>query len=374
MLPILPRIMLWKDKELISQFFELDSINEEFSKVIDKLAETPQLVTISELKIFNEVYYQTTRIVFEHPMPSDIDEYIKDIKGNLGWYFAAELVLTIIYFVLLLRDGYNVDEQPLNKFFVNSLREQCAGSVYWKPFEECFQKISRQKRLIKYKFKPSPYPPLIIKYDYVVSWDKITRDYELSCVEYVLSLWEDMNDRYIISKEISKSLENRVRTSAVQIKTAQVERYFKNYFSSYLNNEKTKDEETNLKEKLREKNKEIEKLNNRVAILEMANNNLKKCIDTIVPDNNEETKTFSLKEIVDYCKGCVDWNDTKSIVAMLNKFLRNKGCTEEESKMVDGIEDIFKKRLGIGITVENANIGVNSPGNIIANKVTEYEK
>ena len=119
----------------------------------------------------------------------------------------------------------------------------------------------------------------------------------------------------------------------MQIKTAQVERYFKNYFSSYLNNEKTKDEETNLKEKLREKNKEIEKLNNRVAILEMANNNLKKCIDTIVPDNNEETKTFSLKEIVDYCKGCVDWNDTKSIVAMLNKFLRNKGCTEEESKI-----------------------------------------
>ncbi len=55
-----------------------------------------------------------------------------------------------------------------------------------------------------------------------------------------------------------------------------------------------------------------------------------------------DTRSFTLKELVDYCKNCVDWNDAKSIVAMLYKFIRNG--TDEEQALVDSIEKEFNNR------------------------------
>lgn len=57
----------------------------------------------------------------------------------------------------------------------------------------------------------------------------------------------------------------------------------------------------------------------------------------------EKVRTFSLREIVDYCKGAVEWDDVKGIVVMLNKLLRRTG-TDEELDMVDSLEREFGRR------------------------------
>ena len=64
---------------------------------------------------------------------------------------------------------------------------------------------------------------------------------------------------------------------------------------------------------------------------------------TAADTNIEKARTFSLREIVDYCKGAVEWDDVKGIVAMLNKLLRRTG-TEKELGMVDSIEREFCMR------------------------------
>ena len=78
--------------------------------------------------------------------------------------------------------------------------------------------------------------------------------------------------------------------------------------------------------------------------------------------------TFTLSQIVEYCKGRVVWEDARPIVAMLNTLLRGY-ASREDFEQVDGIETAFLKRTGVGILVKNAEIEVNSPGNIIAKNI-----
>lgn len=54
-------------------------------------------------------------------------------------------------------------------------------------------------------------------------------------------------------------------------------------------------------------------------------------------------RIFTLSQIRNYCVDCVEWADVKSIVVMLNKLLRSVG-TDEDSDLIDSIEEEFKKR------------------------------
>ena len=78
--------------------------------------------------------------------------------------------------------------------------------------------------------------------------------------------------------------------------------------------------------------------------------------------------TFTLSQIVEYCKKRVVWEDARPIVTMLNTLLRGY-ASHEDFEQVDGIETAFLKRTGVGIQVKNAEIEVNSPGNIIAKNI-----
>ena len=63
-------------------------------------------------------------------------------------------------------------------------------------------------------------------------------------------------------------------------------------------------------------------------------------------DKKNETgkeRRFTLVEIVEYCKRCVEWRNVESIVAMLNKLLR-RIATDEDSELIDSIEVEFMNR------------------------------
>lgn len=340
MVPILPRILLWTDKEELTDFFDLDDVNEEFHDVLEELKNTPQLESIDEVKLFNEVYYQATRIVYEHPSPEILPRYVADIKSNLGWNFGAELVMTMVYYLLFLIEKA---ERPINKFYIQLIRNKLYRSVYWKPFKHCFERLKKEKRYLKYTFKPCPYPVNVIRYEYIISWDIITHDFELSSIEQVLDLWEDIDDKYTAANMINNSMLIKYSGAERLKKREELEGFFKQYLNECKYRKKQKDEEIDIHEELRKKNDEIEELRSQLSILEMCNKSLKLSNDSMVSDDGV-MKSFTLQEIVAYCKRIPDWSDVRSIVSMLNRLLRKDG-TEEDHKMVDSIEEEFLNRI-----------------------------
>ena len=58
----LPREFLWTDKKSMDDFFRLSPVNEDFFEVFQSLRNEPFNVAIDAVKVFNEVYYQVTRM------------------------------------------------------------------------------------------------------------------------------------------------------------------------------------------------------------------------------------------------------------------------------------------------------------------------
>lgn len=344
MIPILPRQLLWKEKEAMDEFFELDRINEDFFDVFITLREEPFAVQADEVKVFNEVYYQVTRMVFEHPLPSDLDNYVGDIKANMGWNYSAELVMSMAYYLLAL-----VDKQvrPLNKFFTKAINERFYGCLYWKPFKHRFEKLKKEKRTVKYSFLPQPVEVEWLR-DKYVHWNTITCNYNLLCIEKVINLWKAIDDKREVAVMINDSVEYGAR-----LLNAADKAHIKHFMEVYMiadnraaiwkcEEESPETDYRVLNDRIDELEKDKRVLMGRINELEADNQKLNALLEK--KKSTGKARKFTLVQIVDYCKGCVKWEDAQSIVAMLNKLLR-RIATEEDNDLVDSIEEEFLNRM-----------------------------
>lgn len=355
MTPILPRQMLWKDKQTIDEFFELDPVNEDFFDVFVSLCEEPFALQADEVKVFNEVYYQVTRMVFEHPLPTDLPKYISDIKANIGWNYSAELVMSMAYYLISLIEKH---ERPLNKFFTKAVNERFGGCLFWKPFKHRFEKLRKEKRTVKYSFLPQPVEVEWLK-DKYVHWNTITCNYDLLCIEKVINLWKSIDDKREVAVMINDSVD-----FGTPLRNAADKAHIKHFMEVYM----IADESAPIwkcAEKLPETDYKI--LNERINELEKDKRVLMGRINELEADNQRlnallerkkrigKARKFTLVQIVEYCKSCVVWDDVKSIVAMLNKLLR-RIATEEDNVLVDSIEDEFKNRLLGTVNIANQTV------------------
>ena len=341
MKPILPREMLWTDLETMDEFFELDPVNEEFFEVFVTLREEPFDVTAYEVRVFNEVYYQLTRMVFEHPLPSDLDKYVADIKANMGWNYSAELVMSMAYFLLALIDK---QVRPLNKFFTKAINERYFGCLYWMPFKHRFERLKKERRHVTYHFHPCPIDVWYFK-DKYVDWKTITRGFDLGCLDDVINLWDNIVDKKEVAWMINESSSF---SSLSETENLRILRFLNIYMladggslgdrcaeiSQY-------DDCQSLKVCINEMNSEKVVLQDRITGLEAENEKLKALLEK--KKSNGKARRFTLVEIVEYCKSRVEWKDAKDIVAMLNRLLRKIG-TQEDSDLVDSIEAEFISR------------------------------
>lgn len=369
---ILPREFLWTDKETMDEFFELDRVNEDFFEVFVTLREEPFAVTSNEVKVFNEVYYQLTRMVYERPLPSDLDKYVADVKANLGWNYSAELVMSMVYFLLALIDKH---VRPLNKFFTKAINERFFGCLYWKPFKHRFECLKKAHRKINYHFKPSPVDVWYIQ-DKYVDWKTITHGYDLGCLDDVINLWHDMEDKKEVAWIINETSHILTLPSTEYNRILRFLNIYMLSDSSSFDDkcgEPPTDDCQSLKVRINEMNSEKAVLQSRIKELEAENEKLKALQEN--KKSNGKARRFTLVEIVDYCKGRVEWDDVKDIVAMLNRLLRKTG-TEEDSDLVDSIEKEFKKRkYGDSVIGNKTSYGDNSSMvNLFLSGNVDYEQ
>ena len=318
MKPRLPREFLWTDLNTMEDFIRLDPVNEDFLETFVKLRDEPFGVKIDTVKVFNEAYYQTTRFIFEYPMSYEVPDYISDIKANLGWSYSAKLVLSMLYWLT------EIMEEKIRSDFKVLLRDELIGCDYWKPFGECCVKLVRSGKRLKYDFKPRPGIPR-----FYINWSGVTCNYDLEAIEFTLNLWDDHELRQSAAGMIKYCMKIDRNNRRREPGDDEVIRLLDTVIGDDVSmpHAETPPNEDALQSRISELETENERLN------------------TLLEEKKQSGKDrkFTLVQIVDYCKGCVDWNDVKSIVAMLNKLLRRIG-TDEDSDLVDSIEAEFINR------------------------------
>ena len=225
MVPNLPRVFLWSELVSIDEFFRLDSINEDFYGVFMTLRQAPFNIQADAVKVFNEVYYQVTRMCFEYPMPTDLDKYIADIKANLGWNYSAELVMTMAYHIISLIEK---KERPFNKFFTNAINEKYVSCKFWEPFEQMSISLKENNKTINYPFIPQPVSIAELG-DIYFDWAEITHNYDLSCIEHIINLWAYKDEKSIAAELILEGLRSVPLPKKRKIDIAQIKRFLDSY-------------------------------------------------------------------------------------------------------------------------------------------------
>ena len=356
----LPRPFLWTQKKTMDEFLNEDiycvALYEHFIHLKDYNLKVD--VKVDAVKLFNEVYYQLTRIYYEKPTPEDYSRYIVDIRANLGWSYSADLVMTIIYTYLRSKNGAI---NPLTSTFVRYIEYANSHGPFWQPFLTLTINIGNWPMKAPYPEKPCPVPPELLAAMYI-DWKTITQHYDLKVVKDILDLWENDEDKKEVAKMINNNFSiSRFRRSPFDKSYAETREFLKeitgedimNLIESITDVNLSSEEISKISERVV---KEKIALQNRVEELETEIENLKVLLS---PENNHgKNRKFTLVEIVEYCKKKHDYEDVRGIVAMLYKLLQNGN--KEESDMVESIDEEFNKKK-YGYIFENAQVTMQQP-------------
>lgn len=345
MKPKLPRELLWREVESMDEFFEMEPVNQELYSVFIKLREEPFAIQADPLKVFNEVYYQATRLVYENPMPHELRDFANDVKANMGWKYSSELVISMAYWLLQLSEDAHTELNPVLK---SEIRYRYMRRAFWAPFSKLYRKLAGRKVRVQFHFHPRPIYPSLIKTMYI-NWDEVTHHYKYECIEEVLGIFEYFRDKKMFASLILEScMEDSKKMNYDVAKLEQL-------ISLYLRNVQDEEEEIlmcrepfatykTLGEEIETLKQDKTRLEKRVAELETENEKLKSFGNKSTKTNAGEGRSFTLALIVDYCKKRIDWSEVNQIVAMLNRLLRGV-VTDDDAAMVDSIEEEFKNRV-----------------------------
>lgn len=356
MKPKLPRELLWCEVESMDEFFELEPVNEDLYSVFIRLREEPFAIQADPLKVFNEVYYQATRLVNEKPMPHELKDFENDVKANMGWKYSSDLVISMAYWLLQLSEDAHTE---LNTVLKNEIRHRYMGRAFWEPFRRLYSKLAGRKVRVQFHFHPRPTDPSLIKTMYI-NWEEVTHHYKYECIEDVLDIFEDYPNKMMLASFILESCMED--SKKLNYDVGKLERLI----SSYLRKAQDQEEEmmmrfepyatfNTLGEEIEALKQEKLRLERRVAELETENEKLRSFGNRSTKAYAGEGRSFTLALIVDYCKKRIDWSEVNQIVAMLNRLLRGV-VTDDDAAMVDSIEEEFKNRVYGTTHIANQNV------------------
>ena len=154
---IIPREVLWVDKNTMEGFL-IEPLNQKLYEVYLGMKRKIPSQDFQTLKLFNEVYYQCSKIVVENKTDADLNAIISDVKDNLGWEFSSSLVINMIYAILSLRKGNTVEIDSL----VKKIESHYKLGQYKTPFYELAE--SCKANVDTFEFEPHVSQDMLLSY------------------------------------------------------------------------------------------------------------------------------------------------------------------------------------------------------------------
>ena len=343
MIPKLPREFLWRN----------------FSTMDELLGEYPGeqlyhiLLTIDRggemsysrrhpLKVLNEVFYISTRMVYEKDSETSLKAYIQEIKADMGSAGSTKMVLTLTMYLLKLQSDQSDAVQRMIAEVKDYFRDP---RQYYLDFDFNFEdsvlnSIVPNKDFQGIFLTPTPCPAKEL-YGLAIDWREITQGFSKKSINEILWIWPDQDERATVMSMIEHAFRYRDIGMFDEIPSDMVDdEFFARYNAIRKYQEYFKRREVPSRDTIR-KTEQIELLQRKIASLESENQRLRSELNT-TKKNPRQERSFTLSMIVDYCKKKPDYEHVEQIEAMLYKFIRNG--TDEEQALVDSIDEEFARR------------------------------
>lgn len=339
----LPRELLWTDITSMDEFLK-KPVNREMYDMFLTIKQRTLLLKNSEhsvIKIFNEVYYQCTRIAYEQDPDIRLENYITDIKSNMGSYNHARVVYGLIFFLLSHRSNNTLIEvKYCSSFFMHFCMSGDEG------IKGIF-KSSSDKPDNKFYIDFSPRPNTTSQLDgLLINWKEVTNDYNKESIEDVCNLYSDLKEKRVVFSKMKTSsiaysiVYNKPMKDVFPFNYNEDLGDIKMKFCDYYNedNFERRKKKTPISLSYRELEKENVNLKKKLEEALSENESLKSKLNTTKPKRQQET-SFTVSMIVDYCKRIPEYGSVEAIEKMLYKFI--KMCSDKEEKLIDSISEHF---------------------------------
>lgn len=198
MIPNLPRELLWTDKTDISEFMSNKLGNDVISGFsFAKSHITTVLDAKTMLKLYNEAFYLSTRLVYEKDAEAHPETYMEKIIDDIGNKELSEHVILIMFMVILLQS--NKSNEVLQ--FANKLQKiYLPQTPFW--LLRCVNKVFKPKiKGVDFMLKPCPYPVDELK---GIDWKRITQGFSKQVIIDILDLWDSENEKGKVIRQIEQ--------------------------------------------------------------------------------------------------------------------------------------------------------------------------
>ena len=200
-IPNLPRELLWTDRKDFSEFLSEDISSEVVSNIfLSKSHIAKKLGTTTMLKLFNEAFYLSTRIVYEHDAEALPETYAKMILDDLENQEWVEYVILIMFLILTSQK----DKSKEILIFVDKLQKQYLPDMPFKLVNIVNKVFKPRKNNKGYGLKPCPYPADMLK-NFPLDWRQITQGFSKHVIVGVLDLWDQDNEKGKIIRLIEQA-------------------------------------------------------------------------------------------------------------------------------------------------------------------------
>ena len=200
--------MLWTDKTSIEEFL-CKPINKRLYKFYLELKNIPPQIGIDDidqsvLSLYNEIYYQLTKIEYEDSQNYKPEKYTQEIEDNLGIEYSELFGYKMFYAFLLLRANISEVARPLQNYIF------CSYNRTWDE-----RTISALNSIIeegkKYLAELKPYPCSAKSLESKVLWDDVTKKFDPSSIKEVLNLWPSNEEKITVLHFIEDEFKETIR-------------------------------------------------------------------------------------------------------------------------------------------------------------------
>lgn len=231
MKPKLPRFMLWTDKTSMEEFLR-EPINKRLYYFYLDLNNIRCQIgpDQSMLRLYNEIYYQLTKIEYENNLDFKLDDYTQKIEDNIGKDYSILFVYKMFFAFLLLRE---------NNSNVARLFQSYVYYRYNRTWDErtnsALGSIIKEEKKYFVELRPHTCPIDSLEGE-VLQWDEITNNFDPSSIKEVLNFWSSKEEKitvlHLIEDEFKKIIRRPVSIKdGILHSILRADQFFSNMYS-----------------------------------------------------------------------------------------------------------------------------------------------
>lgn len=238
MKPKLPRTLFWTDKTSMEEFL-CEPINERLFDFYLELKNTRWHFgpDNSVLLLFNEIYYQLTKIEYENNLDFNMDEYTQEIEAKTGKEHSIIFVFKIFFAFLLLRQNNSNVARLFQDHVFNRYK-----STWDERTNSAMDSIIKEGKKYQVDFRPTPCRVNDLKVE-ELQWDEITNKFDPSSIKEVLNLWPHKEEKlkvlHLIESEYKRKSRRPVKIENVMNYFRVTGDFFSNLYSELGNDDGT---------------------------------------------------------------------------------------------------------------------------------------